>query len=491
MPQLLEGVKDIAYGNNNEFLFSKPPSDVPKEYKKIAFAVDAPSLVKILEPIIYDINDYDPHLYYDKWEKQFKNNIDVNSSIFLITSALSAMGWNFLADTEEMQKVWDDFAKKFEFDQFMRIKATDTLRCGQAYAYITEDPFGQLPKYIQNFDPKRVYPIFRKNSRLVIGWAITKFGLEGVNIFSGKLANIIKVIKPSDLPFWMTFDINRFGESPYGIPLVAPAYDMIQRKKALIDMAYLMAYRATHGLLIASVDVTGLSEDIIQEGENKGESEQTLYMKAVANFLADRVRVDAEGNYILKNDLVYPDRITIDSIEIKNDLKGVSDIIDVINEEIYKQMKAPRIFQNIPEGTNRSTSQTIDTGFRTFLISLWKDMTAPLWKLTDALNITGKFWYEEINRELLNTLILSATRMTFMYKEGVYDLEEVREFNNNILRTNFNTKKEITPPAPMGKPDIQSPSRMRYVGDNNSTTALSDESNIPDVSLSEGEDGNG
>ena len=385
---------------------------------------------KVVSPSIGYVSTgafFDPHPYYNKLEKLYLTNADYAAPISVIVSLLFRMGFKFKSNDEKMIQKFEEWAEATDFYEKLKRTVTNMLVFGNGYMLITKYP-GEGFINLQELHPRWVYARTDEFGR-VIGWEIR-----------GYYNDKEMIVKPEDIIVLKEVGI---GVGPYGIPLGLPAYDIIKQKEKLEKIAYIMAHRASHGLLHVTFDSEGLSRAV---DPNTGLSEVEEYQMALSKAFSERVRERPDGTVEISNNIVTEDRVKTNEITIKNDLSGVAEIINILKLKIRAQERTPSIFLGDPVGTNRATSYNEIVAFAAYLKSLWQHINTQLQKLLKVLNIDGRFVYDEVIRDDEQVAVKNAWWINEMYLNGSLTLEEARKLISEQLNVELDPDVDIVPP---------------------------------------------
>ncbi|MHC1599283.1 MAG: phage portal protein, partial [Candidatus Methanospirareceae archaeon] len=381
-----------------------------KSYTSDADPPQKPKFHSDFERWLLNLGETEP-TNWDAYEELYLNYTDVQAHLDVITALTVGNGFNFVGDDKDAVEICESFAKQINLHQILENCVLTCLIFGNSYAVIVRDE-DSLPSRENSFGIDLFIPHPKK-----IRILLNEYG-EIERYWYDPTASFVKQKYLIDPQYVLHFKLKSYADKPYGLSLLHSAYDTLRLKSKIEQMAAVMAYRSSHGLLWVKVNLTEEDERI---DPATGKTIAELKLEQVANALSNRVY---ESDTIrIVNNLVFDQNVELKNLAVQNDFSGVAKVLEQLQKQVDRALKVPRVFLGDPEGSNRATSFNQLLVFKLFIESIQRKFESEINKkliplITDA---DVRFKFNPPLKEDLSELVDQATKL---YQYGVITEEE-------------------------------------------------------------------
>lgn len=258
-----------------------------------------------------------------KYWKYYDNEMSVWAAINSIALNTVMVGYHIDSDNEEAKKLINNWCKTADLTSHLLDNVRYALIFGDAFIEIVNNKKG-VPSSLHSVDPKTMNIEF-DNHGVVQGYEQDIGGFrseETVNLDREEICHINFFTRP---------------DSPYGISLIEPSKDIIDKKIETDDAIFRAIQR--HGTT-KTVFTVGSEED--------GSLPPDSVLKAIEKEVED---IDS------KNEFVVPWNVSVDSIDEKG-IAGVEEYYNYFQSQVVIGLLCPEEALGLGRGSTEATSKT-------------------------------------------------------------------------------------------------------------------------------------
>jgi HK97 family phage portal protein len=366
----------------------------------------------------FDINlSTDITKNWDTYEKLYLEYTDTQAHLDIITALVVGNGFRFVGD-EQGVKLCEEFAKQVNLHQVLENCVLTCLIFGNSYAVIVRDD-DCLPTVENNFGISLFVPHPRK-MRIIVN----KYGEIDYYWYDPNANFVGEPEYKLDPRFVMHFKLKNYADKPYGLSLLHSAYSMLKIKKLIEQMSAVMAFRSSHGLLWAKVELTD-RDYMVNPETGKTFAEEKI--EEVARTLSNRVK-ESGDTITITNNFVFDQTVELKNLAVQNDFTSVSKVLEHLQNQVDRALKVPKVFLGEPEGSNRATSYNQLLVFKLFIESIQRKFESEINRKLIPLIASGvEFKFNPPLKEDISELVDQATKL---YQYGIITEEEARKWIN-------------------------------------------------------------
>ncbi len=352
---------------------------------------------------------------WNTYEKLYLEYTDTQAHLDIITALVVGNGFRFVGD-ERGVKLCEEFAKQVNLHQVLENCVLTCLIFGNSYAVIVRDD-NNLPTVENNFGISLFVPHPQKMKIIV-----NKYGDVDYYWYDPNANFVGEPEYKLDPRFVMHFKLKNYADKPYGLSLLHSAYSVLKIKKLIEQMSAVMAFRSSHGLLWAKVELTE-KDNAVNPETGRTFAEEKL--EQIARVLSNRVK-ESGDKITIANNFVFDQTVELKNLAVQNDFTGVSKVLEHLQNQVDRALKVPRVFLGEPEGSNRATSYNQLLVFKLFIESIQRKFEAEINRKLMPLIADGvEFRFNPPLKEDISELVDQATKL---YQYGIITEEEARRW---------------------------------------------------------------